>query len=36
LHQPAKGITLQVGQGQVLASMTKQKVVCDFRTQDVK
>ena len=36
LHQPAKGITLQVGNGQVLANMTKQKVVCDFRTQDVK
>ena len=36
LHQPAKGITLQVGNGQVLASMTKQQVVCDFRTQDVQ
>jgi len=36
LHQPDKGITLQVGNGQVLASMTNQKVICDFRTQDVK
>ena len=36
LHQPEKGITLQVGSGQVIASMTKQKVICDFRTQDVK
>jgi anhydro-N-acetylmuramic acid kinase len=36
LHQPAKGITLQVGNGQVLANMTKQQVVCDFRTQDVQ
>lgn len=36
LHQPAKGITLQVGNGQLIANITKQKVVCDFRTQDVK
>lgn len=36
LHQPEKGITLQVGDGQVIADITKQKVVCDFRTQDVK
>jgi anhydro-N-acetylmuramic acid kinase len=36
LHQPAKGITLQVGNGQVLANMTKQQVICDFRTQDVQ
>ncbi|MDG2193800.1 MAG: anhydro-N-acetylmuramic acid kinase [Polaribacter sp.] len=34
-HKPAQGITLQVGNGQVLAAQTKQKVVCDFRTQDV-
>ena len=36
LHQPQKGITLQVGDGQAIANITKQKVVCDFRTQDVK
>jgi len=36
LHQPQKGITLQIGNGQEIAKITKQKVVCDFRTQDVK
>ncbi|SDS27520.1 anhydro-N-acetylmuramic acid kinase [Polaribacter sp. KT25b] len=36
LHQPAKGITLQIGDGQTIAAITNQKVVCDFRTQDVK
>jgi anhydro-N-acetylmuramic acid kinase len=36
LHQPANGITLQIGDGQTIANSTKQKVVCDFRTQDVK
>jgi anhydro-N-acetylmuramic acid kinase len=36
LHQPANGITLQIGDGQTIANITKQKVVCDFRTQDVK
>lgn len=36
LHQPEKGITLQIGNGQIIASETQQKVVCDFRTQDVK
>ena len=35
LHQPQKGITLQVGGGQEIANITQQKVVCDFRTQDV-
>ncbi len=34
-HQPQNGITLQIGDGKTLASITKQKVVCDFRTQDV-
>lgn len=36
LHQPEKGITLQIGNGQIISKITKQKVVCDFRTQDVK
>ena len=35
LHQPEKGITLQIGAGNEIAKVTKQKVVCDFRTQDV-
>lgn len=35
-HQPKKGFTLQIGDGQTLANETKVKVVCDFRTQDVK
>ncbi len=36
LHQPENGITLQVGDGQLIANNTKQKVICDFRTQDVR
>ena len=36
LHQPENGITLQIGNGQIIAEKTNQKVVCDFRTQDVK
>ncbi len=36
LHQPEKGITLQIGSGKEIATITKQKVICDFRTQDVK
>lgn len=36
LHQPDKGITLQIGAGREIAKITRQKVVCDFRTQDVK
>ena len=35
LHQPQKGITLQIGSGEEIAKITKQKVICDFRTQDV-
>lgn len=34
-HQPQKGFTLQIGNGAAIASRCKQKVVCDFRTQDV-
>jgi anhydro-N-acetylmuramic acid kinase len=36
LHEPDKGITLQIGDGQVIADIANKKVVCDFRTQDVK
>lgn len=36
LHQPQKGITLQIGDGQTIANLTKEKVICDFRTQDVE
>ncbi|MTI32569.1 anhydro-N-acetylmuramic acid kinase [Cytophagales bacterium RKSG123] len=34
-HQPAKGITFQVGSGQHLANACEEKVICDFRSQDV-
>lgn len=36
LHQPEKGITLQIGCGKTIANKTKLKVVYDFRTQDVQ
>ena len=35
LHQPEEGITLQIGSGSEIAKITQQKVVSDFRTQDV-
>ena len=34
-HKPDKGYTLQIGDGQKIATITNQKVICDFRTQDV-
>lgn len=34
-HQPQKLFTLQIGNGAAIASRCHQKVVCDFRTQDV-
>ncbi|MFV0141691.1 MULTISPECIES: anhydro-N-acetylmuramic acid kinase [Empedobacter] len=34
-HQPQKSFTLQIGNGLAIASRCQQKVVCDFRTQDV-
>lgn len=36
LHQPDKGLTYQIGNLSKLASLTKQKVICDFRVQDVE
>lgn len=35
LHQPEKGITLQIGNLPFLAEKIQQTVVCDFRVQDV-
>lgn len=36
LHQPNKGVTLQIGNLPELATLIQQKVVCDFRVQDVE
>ena len=36
LHEPEKGVTLQIGNLPKLASLINQTVVCDFRVQDVK
>lgn len=35
-HKPDEGYTLQIGDGQTIANETEIKVICDFRTQDVK
>ena len=35
LHRPDKGITLQIGNLPVLAALVNEKIVCDFRVQDV-
>ena len=35
LHQPQRGITLQIGNLPVIATYAQQTVVCDFRVQDV-
>jgi anhydro-N-acetylmuramic acid kinase len=35
LHQPQNGFTLQIGNLPEIAKITNQKVVCDFRVQDV-
>ena len=36
LHQPQNGFTLQIGNLPKIATLTSQKVVCDFRVQDVQ
>jgi anhydro-N-acetylmuramic acid kinase len=36
LHQPEKGLTLQIGNLPEISNLIKQTVVCDFRVQDVK
>lgn len=36
LHQPEKGLTYQIGNQQILADIIGEKVICDFRVQDVK
>lgn len=36
LHQPQNGFTLQIGNLPKIAKITQEKVVCDFRVQDVK
>ncbi len=36
LHQPALGVTLQIGNQKELAALIGYKVICDFRVQDVK
>ncbi|WP_264566603.1 anhydro-N-acetylmuramic acid kinase [Flavobacterium sp. N3904] len=36
LHQPQNGFTLQIGNLPEIAKLTHQKVVCDFRVQDVQ
>ncbi len=36
LHQPQNGFTLQIGNLPNIAALTNQKVVCDFRVQDVQ
>jgi len=34
-HKPNEGYTLQIGDGQTIASITGFKTICDFRSQDV-
>lgn len=35
-HKPEESYTLQIGNGQIIADVTQLRVVCDFRTKDVK
>lgn len=34
-HQPESNFTKQIGSGTVISALTNQKVICDFRVQDV-
>ncbi|HIE72715.1 MAG TPA: anhydro-N-acetylmuramic acid kinase, partial [Flavobacteriales bacterium] len=34
-HQPKKGLTLQIGDGQTIANLTRTTTVCDFRSLDI-
>jgi anhydro-N-acetylmuramic acid kinase len=36
LHQPQKGLTLQIGNLAEISTEIDQTVVCDFRVQDVQ
>ncbi len=36
LHQPENDLTYQIGNHQVFADILKEKVICDFRIQDVE
>jgi anhydro-N-acetylmuramic acid kinase len=36
LHQPQNGFTLQIGNLPEIATLTQQRIVCDFRVQDVQ
>ncbi|NRB83186.1 MAG: anhydro-N-acetylmuramic acid kinase [Winogradskyella sp.] len=35
LHQPELGLTYQIGNLQIMSDVLRQKVICDFRIQDV-
>lgn len=35
-HRPEEGFTFQLGNGRLLANTSGHKVICDFRTKDVK
>ena len=35
-HEPNKGITMQIGKGNIIFERTKIPVICNFREQDVK
>ena len=35
-HNPSEGLTIQLGSGEVMAEITKLKVINDFRTKDVQ
>ena len=36
LHQPENGMTYQIGNQPILADIVQQKIICDFRVQDVE